>query len=66
LQTNMTSPIVVSLGKTREQHVSQLRIGIGPMVEDLQEVMRLVRENVDLDRKNRVFLPIVVVYTEAQ
>ena len=59
---NVKSPIVIDLGKTRDEHVDQLRSGAGPIVEDLEEVMRLVRLNAGAEDGKRIFLPIVTVY----
>jgi hypothetical protein len=59
---NVKSPIVIDLGKTRDENVDQLRIGAGPIVEDLEEVMRLVRLNAGAEGEKRIFLPVVTVY----
>jgi hypothetical protein len=59
---NVTPPIVVHLGGARNEHIGQLRRGAGPINEDIEEVMQLVRLNPDLDAPNRIFLPVVVVY----
>jgi hypothetical protein len=61
----VTSPIVVHLGKVRKEHIGELRARAGPIVEDIEEVMRLVRMNADLGVANRVVLPVVVVYDRA-
>jgi hypothetical protein len=59
---SVTSPLVVSLGKVRKQQIDELRRGVGPIVEDVAEVMKVVRTNADLEREKRVFLPVVVLY----
>jgi hypothetical protein len=59
---NVMPPIVVRLGGARNEHIGALRSGAGPIIEDIEEVMRLVRRNPDLDAPNRIFLPLVVVY----
>jgi hypothetical protein len=69
---SVTTPIVVDLGRTRDELIQQLRSGDGRMVEDVEEVMRLVRLNAGPERRtgperrNRIFLPIVVVYGRAE
>jgi hypothetical protein len=62
---NVTSPIVVHLGRVRKEHIGELRAGAGPIVEDIEEVMQLVRMNADLDGAKRIVLPVVVVYERA-
>jgi hypothetical protein len=59
---NVASPIVVHLGRVRKEHIGELRSGAGPIVEEIEEVMRLVRMNADVESAKRFFLPVVVVY----
>ena len=59
---SITLPIVVDLGRTQDAQVDLLRQGGGQLLEDVEEVMRLVRRNTDPDSGNRIFLPIVAVY----
>ena len=40
---NVASPIVVHLGKVHKEHIGELRGGAGPIVEDIEEVMQMVR-----------------------
>jgi hypothetical protein len=62
---NVASPIVVHLGKVHKEHIGELRGGAGPVVEDIEEVMQLVRRSTDLEGEKRIFLPVVVVYERA-
>ena len=59
---SVTRPIVVDLGRARDAPIDQLRQGGGPLVEDVEEVMRLIRLRADPDNSNRIFLPVVVIY----
>jgi hypothetical protein len=59
---NVTSPIVINLGRAQKGHVSDLRKGTGPITEDMEETVRLVRLNADPGDGKRFFLPVVVVY----
>jgi len=59
---SVTRPIVVDLGRARDAPIDRLRQGDGPLVEDVEEVMRLVRLQADPDNSNRIFLPVVVIY----
>jgi hypothetical protein len=62
---SILSPIVVDLGGVRKKDVGDFHTGAGPIVEDIEVVMRSVRANANLDGAKRVFLPIVVVYEQA-
>ena len=64
MRTNVTLPIVVDLGKARRAEVEQLRKGAGPLVDDVEDVMRLVRSNLDTAGEKRILFPVVVVYTK--
>ncbi len=60
---NITSPIVIYLGRTRNEQVDQLRSGAGQILEDIEEVMKLVRSSAGENGEKRVFLPVVAVYS---
>lgn len=63
---NITSPLVVDLGKTHEEAITQFRSGRGQLVDDVQEVMRRVRSSTGPERPGRIFVPVVVVYRRPQ
>ena len=58
----VTPPIVVDLGKASEDEIDQLMQGTGPLVEDIEEVMRLLRRDAGPQTGERVFLPVVATY----
>jgi hypothetical protein len=62
---SVTRPIVVDLGKVRNEHLDALSAGSGPLVAEIEEVTRLVCSHPDLDVPKRIFLPVVVVYDRA-
>jgi hypothetical protein len=63
---NIAPPIVVELGKISHGEVRKLREGQGQVAEDVEEAMRLLRQRAGPDRADRVFVPIVVLYTKAR
>jgi hypothetical protein len=65
LRTKVKSPIVVDLGKTRRADVDELRNCAGRLVEDVEQVMRLVRADLDAQDDKRILLPLVVIYSKA-
>jgi hypothetical protein len=58
---NVTSPIVVDLGTVRKGDIANLRRGAGSIIDDIEEVMRSIRLNLDSGGKG-TFLPVVVVF----
>jgi hypothetical protein len=63
---NIAPPIVVELGRISHADVEKLREGKGQAAEDVEELMRLLRLKSGPDRTDRVFVPIVVLYTKAR
>jgi hypothetical protein len=59
---SVVRPIVVDLGRPSDVQIEELRQGSGLLVEDIEEVMRLVRGAAGADGGNKIFLPIVAVY----
>ena len=66
MRPNITPPIVVELGRISRADVEKLREGKGQAAEDVEELMRLLRLKAGPDRADRVFVPIVVLYTKAR
>jgi hypothetical protein len=58
----VTPPIVVDLGKASDDEIELLRQGTGSLVEDIEEVMRLLRRDTGPQTGDRVFLPVVATY----
>jgi hypothetical protein len=56
-------PIVVDLGRARPAKIRQFGTGAGQLADDVEEVMRLVRLDLGPADANRVFVPVVAVYT---
>lgn len=63
---NITSPIVVDLGKTRKETITQFRSGSGQLAEDVQEVMRQVRSSAGPERPGRIFVPVIMICKRPQ
>ena len=66
VRPDVAPPIVIELGKISHGEVRKLREGQGQVAEDVEEAMRLLRQKAGPDRANRVFVPIVVLYTKAR
>jgi hypothetical protein len=59
----ITRPIVIELGEVGDAQLSELLGAGGQLREEIQEVMRLVREGTAHEDRAQTLLPIVAVYT---
>lgn len=57
------SPIVVDLGKVRNADFNELFTGKGKLLEEVHEVMRLLKAA--QENNNRILVPIVAAYDSA-
>ena len=62
----IASPIVVDLGRTRGANIRQFSEGVGQLVDDVEQVMRLVRQDAGPQDQTKVFVPIIAVYRRAR
>jgi hypothetical protein len=58
----ITPPIVVTLDDAGEADVQALLSGSGPLAQDVEEVVRAIRQRTAHQNDARVLLPIVAVY----
>jgi hypothetical protein len=63
LQEKLAAPIIIRAGKVRSKHLQQLQMKSGRIVEDVQEVMKLINSDRGVKKDRRVFVPVVVVYS---
>jgi len=61
----VTPPIVVDLGKASDDEIDLLLQGTGPLLEDIEEVMRLLGRDTGPQTGERVFLPVVATYVRS-
>jgi hypothetical protein len=59
---SVAPPIVIDLGRARGKDVKELLHGAGELLEELEEVMRLVHHKANPSNSNRLLLPVVAVY----
>ena len=64
LRITIAAPIVIDMGEIRHSHVEELLRGGGKVLEETQEVMRLVQLRVAQKNGVRLLVPIVAVYAE--
>jgi hypothetical protein len=58
----IASPIVIDLGRARAKDVGDLLQGAGNLLEELEEVMRLVQLNANWNNGETRLVPVVAVY----
>ena len=56
-------PIVIELGDVADADLEALTGGTGVVSDDVEEVMRIVRERCAKSQEGRTLVPIVAVYT---
>jgi hypothetical protein len=56
-------PIVVELGDVVDADLAALTTGTGAVADEVEEVMRVVRERCARSQDKRTLVPIVAVYT---
>lgn len=56
-------PIVVELGDVVDADLIALTSGTGTLSDEVEEVMRIIRERCAKSRDKRTLVPIVAVYT---
>ena len=59
-------PIVIELGEAGDGQLNEFLGGGGQLLEEVEEVMRLVRRGTAHEDRVRTLLPIVAVYTDAE
>ena len=62
----VTSPIIVSLGKKKKKVIKRLKRGKGRAMEEVMDVIDQVQENLGDDGAGKIIVPVVVVYRQKQ
>ena len=62
----ITSPIIVSLGKKKKKVIKRLKRGKGRAMEEVMDVIDQVQENLGDDGAGKIIVPVVVVYRQKQ
>jgi hypothetical protein len=59
---NFVTPLVIELGEAAEADVEALLEGKGTLADDIEEVMRLIRQHASASKDARIFVPVVAIY----
>ncbi len=62
IEVEVTTPIVVDLGKTKAKQIKRLKRGEGRLMEEVVEVMDEIVEALGEEVDGKTLVPIVIVY----
>lgn len=59
-------PLIVNMGKQRRKRIKDFKRGRGKLVRTVQEVLEEVRDQLGPDAKDKLLVPIVVLFERKQ
>lgn len=62
----VTSPIIVSLGKKKRKAIKQLKRGKGSAMTEVMDVIDQVQETLGEQAEGKILVPVVVIYQRKQ
>jgi ribosomal protein L7/L12 len=60
----ITTPIIVSLGKKKKKVIKRLKKGRGAAMDEVLDVVEQVQANLGDDAAGKVIVPVVVIYRQ--
>jgi hypothetical protein len=60
----ITTPIIVSLGKKKKKVIKRLKRGRGSAMDEVLDVVEQVQANLGDDAAGKVIVPVVVIYRQ--
>jgi hypothetical protein len=61
-EEEVTTPIVVDLGKVRKKRIRELKKGRGKLVADVEQVMEEVRDSLGESAHGKQLVPVVILF----
>ncbi len=61
-ESEVTSPIIVSLGKKSKKQIKRLKRGKGSTMDEVMDVVDQVQDHLGEDAANKIIVPVVVIY----
>ncbi len=61
-KSEVTSPIIVSLGKKSKKQMKRLKRGKGSTMDEVMDVVDQVQDHLGEDAANKIIVPVVVIY----
>jgi len=62
LVVKVTNPVIVDLGGVRSKRIGQLKHGKGPLMDEVMETVDDVSLSLGPEVKDKVLVPVVIVY----
>jgi hypothetical protein len=63
LRSAQTPPIIIRAGKIRDKDIEDLRAQTGKLVEDVNEIVDLVRSDPGVQVDRKLFVPVIVIFS---
>jgi len=60
----VTTPVIIGMGKTKKKHIKRLKKGKGRLMDEVVDVLDEVAEELGDELDGKVLVPIVIVYKE--
>ena len=60
----VTTPVIIGMGKTKKKHIKRLKKGKGRLMDEVVDVLDEVAEELGDDLDGKVMVPIIIVYKE--
>ena len=60
----ITTPIIVSLGKKKKKVIKRLKRGKGSAMDEVLDVVEQVQANLGDDAAGKIIVPVVVIYRQ--
>jgi hypothetical protein len=65
-QAEVTTPIIVSLGKKKKKAIKKLKRGEGSAMDEVMDVIDQVQMNLGDDAAGKIIVPVVVLYRKKE
>ena len=56
------TPVIVDLGKVKRKRIKQLKRGIGPLVDEVSDLVDAVCDRLGDEAEGKTILPVVILY----
>ncbi len=65
-ESDVTSPIIVSLGKKSKKQIKRLKNGKGGTMDEVMDVVDQVQAHLGEDAANKIIVPVVIIYRKKE
>jgi len=65
-EADVTTPIIVSLGKKSKKQIKRLKRGKGSAMDEVMDVVDQVQAHLGEDAANKIIVPVVIIYRKKE